>query len=99
MCHSLSPCFPSHICHIMCGDGGGGNGHVLGHMGLLSCGQNTVNYLPACLPVTLVISRIEKEYKANGSLLRLSRNSYEALPSNYGLGRNMLAGAFAGIAV
>lgn len=25
--------------------------------------------------------------------------SYEALPSNYGLGRNMLAGAFAGIAV
>jgi hypothetical protein len=26
-------------------------------------------------------------------------DSYEALPSNYGLGRNMLAGAFAGIAV
>lgn len=25
--------------------------------------------------------------------------SYEALPSNYGLGANMLAGAFAGIAV
>jgi hypothetical protein len=25
--------------------------------------------------------------------------SYEALPANYGLGHNMLAGAFAGIAV
>jgi len=25
--------------------------------------------------------------------------SYEALPPNYGLGHNMLAGAFAGIAV
>lgn len=28
-----------------------------------------------------------------------SFDSYEALPANYGLGRNMLAGAFAGIAV
>jgi solute carrier family 25 iron transporter 28/37 len=28
----------------------------------------------------------------------VSPNSYEALPSNYGLGHNMLAGAFAGIA-
>jgi solute carrier family 25 (mitochondrial iron transporter), member 28/37 len=27
-----------------------------------------------------------------------TRNSYEALPPNYGLGHNMLAGAFAGIA-
>lgn len=26
-------------------------------------------------------------------------DSYEALPANYGLGHNMLAGAFAGIAV
>ena len=32
-------------------------------------------------------------------LLPFLQSSYEALPSNYGLGRNMLAGAFAGIAV
>jgi hypothetical protein len=34
-----------------------------------------------------------------GPELTVRDDSYEALPSNYGLGRNMLAGAFAGIAV
>lgn len=29
----------------------------------------------------------------------MSRTSYEALPEGYGLGHNMMAGAFAGIAV
>lgn len=28
-----------------------------------------------------------------------AQRSYEALPANYGLGHNMMAGAFAGIAV
>lgn len=30
---------------------------------------------------------------------KLTRDRYEALPEGYGLGHNMLAGAFAGIAV
>ena len=85
--------FPTSVMSFMCGRWRRAGTYVLGPMGLLPCSQNTVNYfyLPVC--------RIQKEYKANGSLRRLSRNSYEALPSNYGLGRNMLAGAFAGIAV
>lgn len=46
------------------------------------------------------IARMGKSNKFNYANLRLFFfSSYEALPSNYGLGRNMLAGAFAGIAV
>lgn len=87
---SLFP-LPTSVMSFMCGDGGGGH--------ICSRTYGPVTMRPEHRQLLLFACRIQKEYKANGSLRRLSRNSYEALPSNYGLGRNMLAGAFAGIAV
>ena len=47
----------------------------------------------------LVKSTSELSSRIAGTRWELTFRRYEALPPNYGLGHNMMAGAFAGIAV
>jgi hypothetical protein len=53
---------------------------------------------------TEAVKNEEYEYAIQARLMRIYKmancsHRYEALPSNYSLGANMLAGAFAGVAV